>query len=115
MGRSGTGYDMHIVTLMGVNPDSAARAGRSVIQQHSEEVAAVASELQEKGTLSGHEIKEIIRKVENKTQEVQIVFEVNGKRQVIEKQKSEKGIVVFRREWIKEKPVTTQNEVDLAA
>jgi len=120
MGRSGTGWDVQVVEIMGHNVQSAAHAGRSIVEERKDEVHAVASHLEENKTLSGFEIRETIHNVREKTQEVEIVFEMpNGDRQKIEKQKARKGIVVFEKKWLepqeKEKSPTSQHEVALAA
>ncbi len=101
-GSSGTSHDMRIVGLMGHDAAAVSSAARAIIDKNHEQVEAVATILEEKGTVTGSEIQYAIRDAEKKEDRVKIIVEnlEDGDR-TTETATATKGIVVFRSEWVK--------------
>ncbi|OGH13994.1 MAG: hypothetical protein A2687_06020 [Candidatus Levybacteria bacterium RIFCSPHIGHO2_01_FULL_38_26] len=66
VGHSGTGHDERITSFMTNNVDSAAKVARSIVRAHEEEIFEVASDLHDKGTMNGLEVKEAMDRVDEK-------------------------------------------------
>ena len=73
MGASGTSFDVFIAGQIG-NAGAAESAARGIINSNMDKVEAVASVLEEKGTIGGSEISQAIREVEHPTPQLATIF-----------------------------------------
>lgn len=65
LGHSGTGWDLLMAKLMGADRGSAGAVARSLAAKAHRLIYAVASTLQDKGTISGYEVKQTMVEAEN--------------------------------------------------
>lgn len=72
-GEGGTGHDVYVAGLIG-NAGAAESAARGIINSNMDKVMAVASVLEEKGTIGSSDIDKAIREVENPTPLFATVF-----------------------------------------
>lgn len=102
-GCSGTGHDVHIVAMMGIDVRAASSAALGVVGQNRQEIGAVASLLEEKKTITGSDIEASIREVgeKKKGHEKAIVFikAADGSERSL-KTDMHGGIVMIPGEWI---------------
>ncbi|MFH1295007.1 MAG: hypothetical protein ABIH84_00255, partial [bacterium] len=68
-GRSGTGHDVFITKLSGHNPDALSGIARSITDKKRPHIKEVARTLDEKGTLSGSDVKRIMNRVDRRISE----------------------------------------------
>lgn len=68
-GRDGTSHDVFITKLSGHNPEALSGIARSITDKKRSHIEEVARKLDEKGTLSGDEIKRVMRKVDKEKSE----------------------------------------------
>lgn len=101
IGHGGTGHDMRVAGILTRNPDRAAKLGAKIAKESTEEIHAVASALEEKKTLTTKDVAAAMDKAQRQEKEVTITIEKpDGTTETVEKQKSEKGIVVFDKSWV---------------
>lgn len=99
-GRSGTSYDVFIIGLMGVSVGSAASAAQSILRGNQEHVEAVASELEDKRTLSGEEIRQVMTDVEKGKEVVVFIRSPKGEEQRISERSRHKAPVEIPKELV---------------
>jgi len=79
MGAKGTGYDIMLVEQMGKDVSSLAKAARGIINNNWTAVETVAKLLEEKGTISGFEVKQAINSAgKPKEERVRVTIEDSG-------------------------------------
>lgn len=104
IGHGGTGHDMRVAGILSDNPDRMAKLGAKIAQQSHEEIIAVASELEDKKTLTDEDVESAMDRAQRQEKEVTITIKKpDGTTETIDKKKSEKGIVVFDSEWVSPK------------
>jgi hypothetical protein len=102
-GSNGTGHDVFIIGLMGYDVSTASNVARGIIANNHKEVAAVAALLEEKRTVTGHEIQETMKNVSKKEERVMVIVEDADVGKIhIEEVQATKGVVVFDKKWVKE-------------
>lgn len=72
LGCRGTKHDVFVVTLMKRSPSSAAATARSLLMDKGDEINAVASLMEEKGTITGDDAKWAMNEVVNPETAVEI-------------------------------------------
>ena len=106
MGCDGTGHDVAVVEWLGHNPDSLAWVARSVLAGRDEEIDAVASAIQARGTISGDEAEEAMDKILNHEIKVEIINPFGEQRHYVTKVREGKGFII-------EIPDLTEDQVEV--
>lgn len=100
MGKSGTSHDVYIASLF-ANAGAAESAARGIINSNMDKVAAVASSLEEKKTITGSDIDRVINEVKNPKPQIATLFiESQDGRQVKEKVEVRDNIVIVPEQLI---------------
>lgn len=101
-GSNGTDHDIAIVGFMGYDVSAAANAARKIIDQNHEEVAAVASLLEERQTVNGQEIQETIKNVAREREMARVTVEDTQEGKCYtEEVHLINGRVIFDKTWVK--------------
>jgi len=115
-GSHGTAHDVFIIGFMGHDVHSASSIARNIIENNIEKIEAVGSLIEEKQTVTGNEIQEAMNSVDRKEEKVKVIIKSqDGGEQQTEELASQKGVVVFRREWITTFDKSRDEELPLAA
>lgn len=80
MGCDGTGYDMFILSRMGYSPGLVVGLARQVLSGCEDEINAVAGLLEERKTIGGNEIDEVIDWVRNPEMRVRVFTSLGEER-----------------------------------
>lgn len=94
MGCDGTGHDVAVVGWMGRDPDSAAVAARRLLANREDEIHAVASEIETKGTISGYEAELAMDGAVNPDAEVEITDPFGNIRHFVAKTRRSNGHII---------------------
>lgn len=85
MGAKGTGYDYWLTATLGHDPESVASAARSELVHLDKDVRALARGAQAKGSLTGSEAREIVKKDRNPSLSIHIKnFSTGRERQYVQ-------------------------------
>lgn len=105
-GHNGTGHDVFIASLMVNDIGPASNVAKSIAQSRQKEIAAVASLLEEKGTITGYEAKEAMDSVDRKKEENKATVFIkspDGSEKRIPDVNVDNGVVIVPQEWVKYK------------
>lgn len=84
-GSDGAGHDLWVLRSLGHDVDLLAGEARSVLSGHDEEIHAVASLIEEKGTISGYEAEMVMDRVNNPEVEINIINPLGQQRCFVSK------------------------------
>jgi hypothetical protein len=102
-GCSGTDHDVHIIAIMGADLGASSKVAAGITASNREEIKAVASLLEAKRTLSGGDIDETIKAVQNKKNgqtEALIIIKAPDEKEQTLKSSVKNGKVMLPGKWI---------------
>ncbi|TSC85425.1 MAG: hypothetical protein G01um10147_1163 [Microgenomates group bacterium Gr01-1014_7] len=91
MGCSGTGHDVSVLVSQGHDPNLLAGEARSLLAYHKDEINAVASLIESRGTISGHEAVLAMNRAINPEAKVRIIDPLGNERHFVTK---------IRKNWV---------------
>jgi hypothetical protein len=108
LGCDGTGHDVAVVRYMGHSPESVASSARRLLVDKEEEIHAVSSLIEEKGTITGTEARQAMDEVSNPEADVEMIGPNGEKRNFVAK--TRKGKNFFVSIGLPEKPASKKND-----
>jgi hypothetical protein len=93
-GCDGTGHDVSVVRFMGDNPESAASSARQLLMNQEEEIYAVSSLIEEKGTITGEQAVQALDKVANPEADIEVIGPNGEKRSFVTKTRKGKNFFI---------------------
>lgn len=93
-GCSGTGHDRAVLVMLGHSPEVLASSARSLLSGHEDEIQAVSSLIESKGTISGYEAKDAMGRAANPEVDIYLFGPEGEKRHFVTRVRKSEGYII---------------------